>query len=276
MAQLQDPKTSYEVVKHILGSTEGSFYYDFIRKKFVDERYSATVSTEDSGLSFGLTHLDVANNDNARALFKELLADALFAGRITTSEADDFFKRANTVGLKKESRKINATVKDFTDAEKRKIADSVFGTPSARRKIDKADAVGIRKAAQYTVDLIDAVRKAWGTAGVFDENNPDHLKAVGHVISWVNRTKKPTAMTNFLVGNNQKVNKGKVLRIQNPPTLGDVENYLLNNKQFVLNPREFPNVNDNIDRGIDSLRRIDPKNWKFGEAHGRAVRSALA
>lgn len=265
MAPHRNSNNDYEIVRKILGATEGTFRNNIYSKRFEDERYKANVSDGNSSLSFGLTQLDVGGNNDARSLFKELLGDALIAGRITPSEATEFYKRAQIKGLKDKSKKYPSKFKNFTTAELEKINRSVFSTPEARRKIDKGDSKQITLVADRTTKLVNAVRKAWGTAGVFEATDSHNQKAIGHVISWINRTKEPpNEMTNFLTGNPEDVFAGPDMLISGPPTLNDVKDYLMHSKQFVNKSRQFNFVDQNIDLGINELRPKLGRHWVYG------------
>ncbi|WP_167376032.1 Hint domain-containing protein [Methylobacterium tarhaniae] len=267
--------SSLLISAHILGSTEGTYYQR--NGAFQDTRFNGVVSNAKSGLSFGMSQLDVAANKAAKDLFSSALQDAVAGSRITSQQANDYLDRASTKGL-------STSGKNFSKAEMDIISKQVIIPYGAR--ISDVDAQHIFDAAKTVNDTINTIKNAWGgNAGVFDTTNQDQLMAVGHLLSWSNRTGGLSSFTKFLSGHpivSKKTGEilrksdGTILQIDHPPTLEDVREYLKNQSQFVNNPREFKNVEDNIRRGIDGIPGINEIPWRFGEVStdGRITRFA--
>jgi Ca2+-binding RTX toxin-like protein len=156
----------------VLGETEGTFYQDggLINQ---EDRYAATqLQIGHSGLSFGVTQLDVANSKWAKNLFNELLDDAVAAARIDSITADNWKKWA-AIGYGSEGYHT------FTAQERSDIETKVL--QPGFDKIDEAD-LG---QAQRVLDSIGRVQKAVQDAGhglgVLDSDNPDYEKAIAYL-----------------------------------------------------------------------------------------------
>jgi hypothetical protein len=134
----------------LLGSTEGTYYYTSTGA-LVDKRYTAVQITGSatSGLSFGLTQLDVGNNPQATDLFETALTDAVKAKRITQAQANDFLERASTKGI---ATKPNR----FTTAELNTITNEVLAY--VKPQINALDQSTITIVAAYAANLINSVK----------------------------------------------------------------------------------------------------------------------
>src|SRR5690349_14623061 len=97
MSELKQSLYSGVVVSSILGSTEGT-YYKSDNGDVTDSRTMPVISTGDSGLSFGLTQLDIKHNADALGLFEQLVEDAYTNSRINLTQRDDYIDKAEHDG----------------------------------------------------------------------------------------------------------------------------------------------------------------------------------
>lgn len=230
------------IITNIMGSTEGSFYMRNDGSR-VDIRTLPIQSTGQSGLSFGLSQMDVANNPAAEQLFNDLLEDAFNEGRITSQQKSDWEARAATPG-------IGSSQDAFTPQELADIREKVL-EPN-KGMICDADHEQIDDLLEGMNDLRDAIEARWGSAGALDENASDFLLAFGHLLSWQNRTGPFTTTLDFLTG--EEVPGLDTLTAA--PTYEDIQYYLENQAQFENNSGEYANVTGNIERGLNLLEQM--------------------
>lgn len=86
------------LVYSVLGSTEGSYYYQTATSQVRDIRYTAVqAQVGNSGLSFGMFQQDAAANpDTTGLMFKAMVDAAVSSGRITAAVGNNYKVWATT------------------------------------------------------------------------------------------------------------------------------------------------------------------------------------
>ncbi|GJN52318.1 calcium-binding protein [Pseudomonas tohonis] len=160
---------------------------DFIKKVVVSSEiginspYKLIQSTGNSGLSFGGFQHDVANNDNARVVFRGILDADVALGALTQAQANNIYTKAS-----------NGTA--LTSQEKQQANNALW---AHRNLVDQADSVQLDIVEGYINTAIEAAKINPNGSGGLSRDSLD-LDFIAELAMWGNRTNGLNASSLYL------------------------------------------------------------------------------
>lgn len=149
-----------------------------------------------SGFSFGVVQLDIANNNFAQTAYGQILDLALAARQITQAQHDHL---ATYTGIPRPD--LNAATSGVYAADKA-LLNTLFATPAAHQAVNDQTNDYLASSLVPTVNkLLDAMAAKCGSSSVFDPGNPDHSLAYAAVTSMANRFGDLAGSTTFFLAN---------------------------------------------------------------------------
>lgn len=136
-----------------------------------------------SGFSFGVVQLDVANNSFAKSALDAILAQALADGTIGQADHD---RLASYAGIPRPD--LAPAVKSVYQADEA-LLNTLFATPAAQAVVDAQTDAYLAHALTPVIDaFLTAMGRQYAAACVFDAAAADHRLAWSAVTSTANRT----------------------------------------------------------------------------------------
>lgn len=140
-------------------------------------------SDNQSGFSFGLVQLDIANNDQAMIAYRELLDNALELNRINQTD----YQRLQ---LYTDTRRydLDATLSQTYQADWDLLDNTVINADGAREIIDRYGDEYIEQDLSIDVNnFLNSIQSKWPEDSVFNESHPDYFAALSAITSLANR-----------------------------------------------------------------------------------------
>jgi hypothetical protein len=181
--------------------------------------YTSSVSTGNSGISFGRMQHDVGKEGGRNKLIKVL--DAAGIGKD---------KKAELVGAlgKDGGRSMTAGQRD--------IINGALASDGGKKVVDQLDKDEVKVVTSRLKKVIEAAKRNPNGAGSFDPNHPDFRKTIGAASAWINRTGDPKKLAPYVEGKPVTLNNGQStvkLPSGKAPSLGGItKEYLPATKQF--------------------------------------------
>lgn len=188
-----------------------------------------------SGLSFGISQLDISHNSTARLYFEKILDDGVLTGKITQAQSADFLRKAIDKSLSNPAslaNQINTT--------------GIFNSTLAQTVVDVADDFNLQTLYFDVMSAANRITQSWAAKGFVNlgifsndlstNSVADHNLAIAWLAGYFNQAHDPKnrqRLVSYLSGTYEGDN------LQVPPDLRATLKYFTTHSDFYSDARVY-------------------------------------